>query len=299
MESSGGQAFKKPPPRHEDAPPVERDDVRVLTNRCPFCHDDIHVDSDVWIACARCFARHHDPCWGESGACGSCGGEQRLAPVPAKRQTRGLREKAAAEDLGATPEAHATRVKPRLAVLLGILATLATVLGITLLTFGQAGLGGPVVYTVLGILLMIAAPTALAYQTTRLRKLDKHATREASEQAQEIGTRSFPVRYSSEKRFKSWWKMVAYEATGALSVGGEGITLTTRTAGGTIERRFHTEDATLEWKGQNFWPNGASHWFVIEQDGERVYFTSQEGRNVFTTEALTREIFEALRAGDP
>ena len=41
--------------------------------RCPFCHEGVEVDSDEWVACTGCLARHHDACWGESGACAACG----------------------------------------------------------------------------------------------------------------------------------------------------------------------------------------------------------------------------------
>jgi hypothetical protein len=58
----------EPDPRH-----VDRDDVRVATNRCPYCHDDVAVHHDDWVACWTCQARHHRACWQESARCGACG----------------------------------------------------------------------------------------------------------------------------------------------------------------------------------------------------------------------------------
>ncbi len=134
-----------------------------------------------------------------------------------------------------------------------------------------------------------------AYMTLE-RKRDQREATEASQQARE-GWQSYPVRYCSEKRFRSWWKLLTWEATGILSLSDEGVTLTTKTPGGaTVERRFHPEEATIEWEGQNLLPNGVLSWFVIEQDGERVYFTSETGSTVFGSESSTREIYDRLLA---
>jgi hypothetical protein len=75
---------KKPAP-----PPIqntERDDVHVGTNRCPFCHDDIQVEGQDWVSCRSCQARHHQACWKESGACGSCGEARFLADAVLDRE---------------------------------------------------------------------------------------------------------------------------------------------------------------------------------------------------------------------
>ncbi len=58
-----------PPPA-----PAPRDDVRVPSSlvRCPYCHADVNVERDVWVACKACLARHHATCWREGGACASC-----------------------------------------------------------------------------------------------------------------------------------------------------------------------------------------------------------------------------------
>lgn len=58
------------------APPTqlpERDDVHVASNRCPFCHEHVEIETDEWVSCRSCQARHHEACWTESGACASCG----------------------------------------------------------------------------------------------------------------------------------------------------------------------------------------------------------------------------------
>jgi hypothetical protein len=65
------QRPNQPPPRegvHVPASPV----------RCPFCHDGVDPLATDWVACKACLARHHTECWGEGGACGACGGGERL-----------------------------------------------------------------------------------------------------------------------------------------------------------------------------------------------------------------------------
>lgn len=41
--------------------------------RCPFCHDDLVPEVEVWTACARCLARHHAACWRDAARCATCG----------------------------------------------------------------------------------------------------------------------------------------------------------------------------------------------------------------------------------
>jgi TPR repeat protein len=82
----------------EPAPPVDvpdavRERVRAQASpvRCPFCHDDVRVGEQRWVACAGCLARHHAGCWGEAGRCAACGDGASLAGGGASRvRTMGL-----------------------------------------------------------------------------------------------------------------------------------------------------------------------------------------------------------------
>lgn len=63
-------------------PPREREpEVHVGHSpvRCPFCHEDVQVEGEAWVACAGCLARHHAECWSETARCGACKGTQSLA----------------------------------------------------------------------------------------------------------------------------------------------------------------------------------------------------------------------------
>jgi hypothetical protein len=58
-----------------------RVDVGEGITRCPFCHETVAAESDDWIACKGCLARHHQGCWGEGKGCASCHGTIPLAPA--------------------------------------------------------------------------------------------------------------------------------------------------------------------------------------------------------------------------
>jgi hypothetical protein len=78
-------------PRHPDAAPdgaptKEREGVNVVTSaaRCPFCRAQVAVETQEWVACQGCLARHHASCWDDNGSCASCHATKPLAP-PRKR----------------------------------------------------------------------------------------------------------------------------------------------------------------------------------------------------------------------
>jgi hypothetical protein len=50
--------------------------------RCPFCHARVAVETEEWVACKQCLARHHAACWGESARCSSCQSDVPLVATP-------------------------------------------------------------------------------------------------------------------------------------------------------------------------------------------------------------------------
>jgi len=46
--------------------------------RCPYCHDHVDTDSESWVACQQCLARHHSDCW--QYQCSSCSCDEHLQP---------------------------------------------------------------------------------------------------------------------------------------------------------------------------------------------------------------------------
>jgi len=63
---------------------MTRTDLHVAQSalRCPYCHADVDGTSHDWVACRGCMARHHAACWGERGACASCGARVQLVEAP-------------------------------------------------------------------------------------------------------------------------------------------------------------------------------------------------------------------------
>lgn len=52
---------------------------------CPHCRREVAPEQEDWLACARCLARHHGACWGETGRCAACEGGAPLARRDAER----------------------------------------------------------------------------------------------------------------------------------------------------------------------------------------------------------------------
>ncbi len=69
--------FKERPPREQEPEPVERSDVHVAANRCPYCHEDVEAKQSV--VCQKCLSRHHGACWREAGSCSACHGTRLMS----------------------------------------------------------------------------------------------------------------------------------------------------------------------------------------------------------------------------
>jgi len=74
-----------------ESSPRERNGIRLRTNRCPYCHDDVSVEATDWVSCRGCQARHHDSCWDELGVCASCAEEGRLQTPAQQAEPERLR----------------------------------------------------------------------------------------------------------------------------------------------------------------------------------------------------------------
>jgi hypothetical protein len=59
---------------------MEKQTVRAKNSptRCPYCHENIQLEQDSWLACEACLGRHHESCWAETSCCSSCQGTSAL-----------------------------------------------------------------------------------------------------------------------------------------------------------------------------------------------------------------------------
>jgi hypothetical protein len=72
--------LEKPAPRETVAEKPDEIKLAVSPARCPFCHAGVSLETQDWVACEGCLARHHATCWRENGSCSSCGGRRTLVP---------------------------------------------------------------------------------------------------------------------------------------------------------------------------------------------------------------------------
>ena len=107
--------------------------------------------------------------------------------------------------------------------------------------------------------------------------------------------RGFPVRYSSETRFRKLWKLLPWEATGILFIGDTDIFFFSRLISWKdLELKFSLKNTDVRWIGEKIWPNGFISWFVLDIQGEKHYFTSETGTTVLGSRKSTREIYKEL-----
>src|ERR1041385_4059672 len=119
--------------------------------------------------------------------------------------------------------------------------------------------------------------------------------RTASSYSHMIGNgRTVPVRYASEPRFRSWWKVFPWEGAGVLVPAGGVVTFVGEQLNGApINLQFARNATQAIWLGKCPWPNGAVSWFALETQGQKHYFTSETGPFVFGSNNSTRAAFDA------
>src|SRR5437870_95200 len=107
------------------------------------------------------------------------------------------------------------------------------------------------------------------------------------------GRQWFPVRYASEPRFKSWWKVFPWEGAGVLVTAPASVLFIGETnSGAPVALQFTSANARLNWLGKCPWPNGAVSWFEAVTPNEKHYFSSETGAFIFGSHKGTREIFD-------
>jgi hypothetical protein len=156
----------------------------------------------------------------------------------------------------------------------------------------------------LSVLVLIAAiaiifiPFALFIGYTLVQKRKRDQIREAirRDRQQLIGSHlCFPVRYASESRFKSLFKIFPWEGAGILvTVPGSALFLGQTLSGSPVMLQFAPGNSTLNWLGKAPWPNGAVSWFYSTTTTEKHYFTSETGLLVFGSHKSTRAIYDEV-----
>jgi hypothetical protein len=129
------------------------------------------------------------------------------------------------------------------------------------------------------------------YQKSKRKSIRERAL---TEQQQIVGNHPwFPVRYASEPRFKSFFKIFPWEGAGIIVVApGSVIFLGQTTAGSPLMLQFAPGNSELSWLGKAPWPNGAVSWFYFATAATKHYFSSETGILVFGSHKSTKAIFD-------
>jgi hypothetical protein len=145
----------------------------------------------------------------------------------------------------------------------------------------------------LGILLIpfLVFITYVFFQNAKRKRI---RARIATSYSQLIGnSRTVPVRYASQPRFRSWWKVFPWEGAGVLVPANGVVTFVgEQLNGAAINLQFASNATQATWLGKCPWPNGAVSWFALETQGQKHYFTSETGPFVFGSNNSTRAAFD-------
>lgn len=129
------------------------------------------------------------------------------------------------------------------------------------------------------------------FQTSKRKKIRQ---RMLTTQSQLVGNNHWlPVRYASEPRYNSWFKIFPWEGAGILVLLPGSVTFLGETnSGSSVNMQFAPGNATVNWIGKAPFPNGAVSWFGFSTAGGKHYFSSETGAFVFGSHRSTKELFD-------
>lgn len=131
---------RPPEDNNPDDENLERDDVHLSANRCPYCHENVQISALDWVACRSCQARHHKDCWSELGCCGSCKEERYLSDASETSQPQV--QSPVTADTSTAPIIDTNMKQRRLAKGMAIMFALAVAIAIALSVSGEVPIGG-------------------------------------------------------------------------------------------------------------------------------------------------------------
>ena len=143
---------------------------------------------------------------------------------------------------------------------------------------------------------MMLIPFALFFGYVIYQNFRRNKIREKTRQsfAQLIGSNNaVPVRYCSERHFRSWLKIFPWEGAGLIVPGNGVVTFVGEKLNGVpLNLQFGKADSTVSWLGKCPFPNGAVSFFALDLRGEKHYFTSETGVFVFGSYKSTKAAFD-------
>jgi hypothetical protein len=149
----------------------------------------------------------------------------------------------------------------------------------------------------IALLAVVFVPLLLFIGYTYFLKRKRDSTREAilRERQQSIGNHPwFPVRYASEPRFKSFFKIFPWEGAGILVSMPGSVLFFGQTSSGPVSLQFAPGNSDAYWLGKAPWPNGAVSWFYFATTAEKQYFSSETGVLIFGSHKSTKAIYDEV-----
>ncbi|SRR6266545_2469038 len=154
------------------------------------------------------------------------------------------------------------------------------------------------VIVLLVVLAITFVPFALfiGYVVFQKQKRDRIRTTVLRERQQLIGNHKWlRIRYTSESRFKAFFKIFPWEAAGILVIApGSVLFLGQMLSGSPMMLQFAPANSTLNWLGKAPWPNSAVSWFYFAIVNEKHYFSSETGAFVFGSHKSTEAIYDEV-----
>jgi hypothetical protein len=146
-----------------------------------------------------------------------------------------------------------------------------------------------VLLLVLFFLALLLAPLVLFFIYVGYQNWKRNDIRKKILSANSASVEKIPVRYASEQRFNSLFKIFPWDTAGVIfNSPGTASFLGERMSGEQVCISFRPEEAT--WVGKAPWPNGAVSWFRVDTDGAKHYFSSETGFFIIGSSKSTKGI---------
>ena len=163
-------------------------------------------------------------------------------------------------------------------------------------------LGSTVLFLVLLCLLIVVGMRVLSLVLTSAKRRKEIPVEQFTCNGHEIdpNDRAYPVRYSSSDHQRQFFKLIPWEAIGALVVTDEEfVFLGCSHSGDSIHYRWPRNDSFVSYIQCSKIRDGGLSWFTIEQGGERHFFNTDAtmpnlNQNSSTGQFSTTGLYEKI-----
>lgn len=150
-----------------------------------------------------------------------------------------------------------------------------------------------VLLLVLFFLALLLVPLVLFFVYVGYQNWKRNDIRKKIISANGAIVEKIPVRYASEQRFNSLFKIFPWDTAGVIfNSPGTASFLGARMSGEPVCISFRPEEAT--WVGKAPWPNGAVSWFRVDTAGAKHYFSSETGFFIIGSSKSTKAILAQI-----